>query len=161
MSKRILYSERAQDSATCHEWEALSKSRREKGRKGKRKGRKQKQRDLNRCSLPALARPRADTDLEEISSCRQPALGTQSPRPPALPPSQGPRALAAGGRNRCRGGDTEVARAHLAVALPPDLLAAAVGARADGVQHLVVLRPSGHGRALRRPPAGRSAGSEG
>lgn len=48
---------------------------------------------------------------------------------------------------RRRGGDREEARTHLAVALPPDLLAAAVGARANGVQHLVVLRPSRHGGA--------------
>lgn len=43
-------------------------------------------------------------------------------------------------------GTRKGARAHLAVALPPDLLAAAVGAGANGVQHLVVLRPGRHGR---------------
>ena len=45
------------------------------------------------------------------------------------------------------GGGRDQARAHLAVALPADLLAAAVGARANGVQHLVVLHPSRHGGA--------------
>lgn len=45
------------------------------------------------------------------------------------------------------GGGRDQAHAHLAVALPADLLAAAVGAGANGVQHLVVLHPSRHGRA--------------
>lgn len=45
---------------------------------------------------------------------------------------------------------------HLAVSLTPHLAALAVGAGADGEQHLVVLGPAGHGatapRAASRPP---------
>lgn len=82
-------------------------------------------------------------------------LGTLLSRstPPGL-------SLPAGGGGRSRGGDRAGARAHLAVALPPDLLAAAVGARADGVQHLIVLCPRRHGRARRTTLAGRAAAPE-
>lgn len=154
----LLYSQKSSRQLPVTNGRPLASQSRKKEEKGRE--RKIEKRDIKRRSLPALERPRTDTDLKEMSSSRYPALETHSPRPLAPRPPRAPRALAAGGRNRCGGGDTEVARAHLAVAFPPDLLAAAIGARANGVQHLVVLRPSGHGRALRRSPAGRSAGSE-
>lgn len=154
----LLYSEKSSRQLSVTNGRPLASQSRKKEEKGRE--RKIEKRDLKRRSLPALERPRTDTDLKEMNSARHPALETHGPRPLAPLPPRGPGALAAGGRNRCWGGDTEVARAHLAVALPPDLLAAAIGARANGVQHLVVLRPSRHGRARRRSPAGRSAGSE-
>lgn len=50
---------------------------------------------------------------------------------------------------------------HLAVALPPNLLTAAVGAGADAVQHLVVLHPGRHDERPPRQPHYRAARSPG
>ena len=87
------------------------------------------------CGFPSLQRPKTDTDLgEKAGSSEHPAFQMHTAR---LPASSG----------RPGGGGRDQARAHLAVALPADLLAAAVGAGANGVQHLVVLHPSRHGGA--------------
>ena len=85
------------------------------------------------------SRPLRDPGQTQIEGKGLPLLSTLASQKHTarLPASSGRPAGAGRGQ----------ARAHLAVALPADLLAAAVGARANGVQHLVVLHPSRHGGA--------------
>lgn len=117
----------------------------EKGEKRERRG------------LPSLEQPRTDTGLGEMAdSSGHPALETHSPRPLASGTEGAHHRLAKPQQGRRQGR----ARAHLAVTLPPDLLAATIGACANGVQHLVVFHAGRHGRAHRRTPTDRAAAAE-
>lgn len=110
-------------------------------------------------STDAVSHPLSnpDTDLGEMAdSSRHPALETHNPRPLASGTEGARQWLAKSQQGRRQGR----ARAHFAVALPPDLLAATVGACANGVQHLVVFHPGRHGPAHRRTPTDRAAAAE-
>lgn len=124
---------------------------------GKRKEMEEKGEKKERRGLPSLEQPRTDTGLGEMAdSSGHPALETHNPRPLASATEGAHHRLAKPQQGRRQGR----ARAHLAVTLPPDLLAATVGACANGVQHLVVFHPGRHGRAHRRTPTDRAAAAE-